>query len=182
MVFYTLQRSSSLVTFLSSEVFLALCLLVAVVAANIVLVFVLARRARASKVAGPRQDTIVAQKEERPSGRLFCTNCGAELPPESRFCIRCGTSSSDHKSVYQNTTQLKTRQPPPKGNTAGSAWNSFHLFCGHCYLRSRIDREDIRHQYEELSLLGFLVVSYGFRICPEIFEVVLSKFREPNVI
>jgi ribosomal protein L40E len=85
---------------LSSEVFLALCLLVAVVAGNIVLVFVLTRRARTSKVAEPKQAIIVAQKEERPNGKLFCTNCGAELPPKSKFCIECGTSSSDHTRVY----------------------------------------------------------------------------------
>ena len=78
----------------SSEISLDLYLLVAVVFANIVLAFLLARRANGPELTEPKPTTSVAQKAEEVTGKLFCINCGAELPPQSKFCSSCGTSQT----------------------------------------------------------------------------------------
>jgi ribosomal protein L40E len=66
---------------------ITLSLLAAVVLGAIVLAFLLTRRTR-----------LATAKESRPSGaetiveKVFCINCGAELPARSKFCNKCGSS------------------------------------------------------------------------------------------
>jgi ribosomal protein L40E len=36
----------------------------------------------------------VAQSAEKATERLFCINCGADLPPKSKFCDKCGSAQA----------------------------------------------------------------------------------------
>jgi len=74
---------------LASANWITLLAAVVVVVGAILLVLLLTRRARLTKAKA---------KESRPSGaekiagKVFCMNCGAELPSRSKFCNKCGSS------------------------------------------------------------------------------------------
>ena len=38
-----------------------------------------------------QEENPVDTPEDGAAQKCFCTNCGAELAPESKFCIKCGT-------------------------------------------------------------------------------------------
>lgn len=38
-----------------------------------------------------QEENPVETPEDGAAQKCFCTNCGAELAPESKFCIKCGT-------------------------------------------------------------------------------------------
>ena len=46
------------------------------------------------KVTEPKPAISVSQSAEKTAGKLFCINCGAELPPKSQFCNKCGSAQA----------------------------------------------------------------------------------------
>ena len=44
------------------------------------------------KVTEPRAAKSVSQTADKATSKLFCINCGAELPPKSKFCNSCGAT------------------------------------------------------------------------------------------
>jgi hypothetical protein len=42
-----------------------------------------------TKMPAPAQEE--SPTEQKPPTQLFCTNCGSELTPDSKFCNKCGT-------------------------------------------------------------------------------------------
>jgi len=46
------------------------------------------------KVTAPKPTKSVVQTAEKAAGKQFCLNCGAELPPKSKFCNKCGSIQS----------------------------------------------------------------------------------------
>jgi ribosomal protein L40E len=64
---------------------------VAVVLALVVAAIVMASRRRAGRGASARPKTSQAATRVE---KQFCVNCGAELAPNSKFCIKCGSAQT----------------------------------------------------------------------------------------
>jgi hypothetical protein len=41
-----------------------------------------------------RSKTRETRRPSKPSSKTFCMNCGAELPPNSKFCNKCGSAQN----------------------------------------------------------------------------------------
>jgi hypothetical protein len=78
----------------------AVLLVVAVIIIGIVIVSALVLSGRRAGKPPAAKDTGVVRPEvtEMPrqaeEGTQFCINCGAKLPPKSKFCNRCGTAQT----------------------------------------------------------------------------------------
>jgi ribosomal protein L40E len=71
-----------------------LVLAVAAIVTFILVAYALHRRR--SETTEPKVTEIkpVVQSAEKATERLFCSNCGAEIPPKSRFCDKCGSAQA----------------------------------------------------------------------------------------
>jgi uncharacterized OB-fold protein len=45
-------------------------------------------------ISGKRTRLTAAAKERPRRGVQFCINCGVELSPNSKFCIKCGSAQT----------------------------------------------------------------------------------------
>jgi uncharacterized ubiquitin-like protein YukD len=67
---------------------------------------------------------LVARESSTPSeqGKMYCTNCGAQLSDEASFCWQCGKSQKSGKKgdeIRWETAEIKLRTHSKKG-----CWNS----------------------------------------------------------
>lgn len=46
--------------------------------------------------------------------RRYCTNCGAELPEEARFCGSCGKPAHQTAAVATEGARVDVPPPPPQ--------------------------------------------------------------------
>ena len=68
-----------------------LMLAVAAIVTFILVAYALHRRR--SRTTEPKVIELkpVVQSAKKATERLFCSNCGAEIPPKSKFCDKCGS-------------------------------------------------------------------------------------------
>ena len=57
---------------------------------------------------------------------MKCTNCGSELPPNSKFCEQCGTK------VKAEETTGKNYQVTKRCKVCGAELKPGFMFCGRC--------------------------------------------------
>ena len=68
---------------------------------------------------------------------MKCTNCGSELPPNSRFCEQCGTM------VKTETPTGKNYRPKKFCEQCGAELKPGFMFCGKCGAPVKEDKTPI---------------------------------------
>lgn len=51
---------------------------------------------------------------------MFCSNCGNQLPEDSKFCPNCGNPVSDHRAPTQPQNTYSVLRPNPISQSQGS--------------------------------------------------------------
>ena len=70
--------------------------IIVIIIAAAVLVFLLTIKTRTTKptVSKATSERTAAQETGKPARKQYCINCGAELPPKSKFCNKCGSAQA----------------------------------------------------------------------------------------